>query len=197
MGNNITELKDENIQNIDDPELIFYEIEEISVAFNPIKNTTWDIKPNKEIMIRTEYPTIEKISRFGSPLYGRIISKEEAIQISKENEELEITIQELLAISEETLFKWIPSIDHPRLRFVEVEDIPIAYFPRKHLYWRVINDKTLKLYDGWPDSVDIFHNGCRISKKNALILAEYWDACRNGKKVILRFEGEKNYLIYE
>ena len=189
-------VKDKLIPDIDDPQLIFYDIEDSSVAYNPIIKTTWDVKSNKTLKIRTDYPNIEDISHFGKPLYGRVISKDEAIQISKENEELNVTVKKLLAVSEEALRNWIPSIDHPRLRFIEVEDIPIAYFPHKYLHWRVLYNGTLKKYDGWPNSADIFHNGCRISKENALILAEYWDAERNGKKVELRFEGNKTYLIY-
>ena len=64
-----------------------------------------------------------------------------------------------------------PSIDDPKLAFAEVEDVPMAYFPQSCAAWRILSDNTLRPSESWPTIVDISHNGCRISKEEALKLA--------------------------
>ena len=188
-----------NIPDFNDSILEFFDKGDSSIAYHPLRHLVWNVLPNKTLGINTDY----FISYDGDGIdlsetdYGKPISREEAVKIAEEINELKDIEEKLLSVSEEALFNWMPSIDHPRLRFVEVEDRPIAYFPHNtNLLWRVNFDKTLKQYKGYPHFGDIIYNGCHISKQEALIYAEYWDARKKGKDVILRFDGGKTLLIY-
>ena len=162
--------------DFNDPILEFYNIEDFPIAYYPKNNVAYDVLFNKILKLRTDYPNTEYLIKYRYINNHSRITKEKAIIMAEEIEALNSLIEEILVISEDALRSWIPPFNHPRLRFIEVEDKPIAYFPKKYLYWRVLHGEKLKIYKGYPDSVDIHYNGCRITREEALILAEYWDA---------------------
>jgi hypothetical protein len=156
---------------LDDPALIFYDIEDFPIAVDLKNKIAYDVLYNKTLKQRNEYPKINDLVKYGYLSCKRNITKEEALKIAQE-------IYELDLISSETFSTMIPSIDHPRLRFVEVEDVPMAYFPKKYsIHWRVFSKGLLRIWHSWPSRADMGY-GSRINKEEALKLAE---ECENRK----------------
>jgi len=182
------------IPAFDEPHLIFCEFALDAVAYDPFNKTTWDVASNKSLKERKSYYKIQSTTDDGKPRCSRILTREEALQLAEGNEDLDKTIHYFKSVSQKNHDLWVPSIDHPRLEFVEVEDRPLAHFINDFHLWRVHYPGTLKSYNGYPYYSNIAHNGQSITKEEALVFAEYWYASKYDKNITICFDNGKTFL---